>query len=79
MVTRVQKWGNGLGPRIPRSLAAEAKVGEGSSVELSLRKGALPVSPARHRYSLHELLARVARRDVHLEVDSGPPRGREAW
>jgi antitoxin MazE len=75
----LQKWGNGLGLRIPKSLAAEAKVGDGSSVELSLQKGALLVSPERHRYSLHELLVRVARRDVHREVDSGAPRGREAW
>jgi len=78
-VTRVPNRRNGLRPCTPRSLAAEAKAGEGSSVELSLRKGALLVSPARHRYSLHELLARVARRDVHQEVDSGAPRGREAW
>ncbi len=79
MVTRVQKWGNSLGLRIPKAFAAEAKVGEGSPVELSVENGALLVRPVRRRYSLDELLARVTRRNVHGEVDSRAPVGREVW
>lgn len=79
MVTRVQKWGNSLGLRIPKAFAAEAKVGEGSAVELSIEKGTLLVRPVRRRYSLDELLARVTRRNVHGEVDSGAPLGRAVW
>lgn len=79
MVTRVQKWGNSLGLRIPKAFAAEAKVGEGSPVELSVENGALLVRPVRRRYSLGELLARVTRRNVHGEVGSGAPVGREVW
>jgi antitoxin MazE len=79
VVTRVQKWGNSLGLRIPKSFAAEAKVGEGSPVELSVENGALVVRPVQRRYSLDELLARVTRRNVHGEVDSGAPVGREVW
>lgn len=79
VVTRVQKWGNSLGLRIPRAFAAEAKVAEGSSVELSVENGALLVRPVRRRYALDELLARVTKRNVHGEVESGKPRGREAW
>ena len=45
MVTRVRKWGNSLGLRIPRAFAAEAGVAEDSSVELSVENGALLVAP----------------------------------
>lgn len=79
MVTRIQKWGNSLGLRIPRSVAAEAKVGEGCSVELSIEKGALLVRPLRRRYTLDELLARVTKSNLHGEISSGAPTGREAW
>lgn len=37
MLTKVQKWGNSLGLRIPRSLAADAKVQPGSMVDISPR------------------------------------------
>jgi hypothetical protein len=33
MVTRVQKWGNSLALRIPRSFAAQAKVAAGTAVD----------------------------------------------
>ena len=79
MVTRVRKWGHSLGLRIPKAFAAAVKVGEGSAVELSVEEEALVVRPARRRYSLDELLARVTRRNVHGELDSGRPLGREVW
>ena len=41
MQTKIQKWGNSLGLRIPRSFAAEAHVKEGSAVDLSVDKGPL--------------------------------------
>jgi type I restriction enzyme R subunit len=37
MQTRIQKWGNSLGLRIPRSLAAEAQVADGAAVDLSVQ------------------------------------------
>jgi antitoxin MazE len=79
VVTRVQKWGNSLGLRIPKAFAAEAHLGAGSAVELSVEKGVLRVRAVRRRYSLDELLARVTRRNVHGEMDSGAPVGREVW
>jgi antitoxin MazE len=79
VVTRVQKWGNSLGLRIPKSLAAEAKVAEGCSVELSIEKGTLLVRPLRRRYTLEALLTQVTKSNIHGELSSGAPMGREAW
>ena len=80
MQTRIQRWGNSLGLRIPRSFAEEAGVEAGSEVDLSLRKGNLVVAPARRRtYRLKDLLEKVTTRNRHGEVDTGGAVGREAW
>jgi antitoxin MazE len=80
MQTKIQKWGNSLGLRIPRSFAAEAQVEEGSTVDLSVENGRLLVRPLRTRkYALAGLLKKVKRRNVHGEVSTGEPVGREAW
>ena len=80
MQTKIQKWGNSLGLRIPRSFAAEAQVEEGATVDLSVENGRLLVRPLRvRRYSLNVLLRRVSRSNLHGEVSPGRAVGREAW
>jgi antitoxin MazE len=80
MQTRIQKWGNSLGLRIPRSFAAEARVSEGATVELSVKDGQLLIRPLRvPKYSLKVLLRRVSRRNLHGEVSTGGAVGGEAW
>ena len=80
MQTKIQKWGNSLGLRIPRSFAAEAQVEEGSTVDLSVENGRLLVRPLRTRKNaLADLLKKVKLRNVHGEVSTGEPVGREAW
>jgi antitoxin MazE len=46
MQTKIQKWGNSLGLRIPRSFAAEAQVKEGAAVDLSVEDGRLWSAPS---------------------------------
>jgi antitoxin MazE len=78
--TKIQRWGNSLGLRIPRSFAEEAGVAAGSFVDLSLRGGDLVVKPARRRtYRLKDLLAKITARNLHGEVETGGPVGREVW
>jgi antitoxin MazE len=80
MQTRVQKWGNSLALRIPKSFAAEARVHEGSTVDISVERGGLVVRPkVRPRYGLSELLSKVSLRNVHREIPTGKNVGREAW
>jgi antitoxin MazE len=78
--TKIQRWGNSLGLRIPRSFAAEAGVEAGSEVDLSIRDGDLIVKPATRRtYRLRDLLRRVTAKNVHGEVETGRRVGRESW
>ena len=80
MRLRIQKWGNSLALRIPKPFAEEARVKQGSVVDLSLVEGKLVAAPlARETWTLTRLLSGVTRKNLPAEVDSGPPAGREAW
>ena len=80
MKTKVQKWGNSLGLRIPRSFAAEAQVEAGTTVNISVENGVLLIRRVhQRRYSLSDLLKKVTSRNLHGEVQTGEPVGREVW
>ena len=80
MQTKVQRWGNSLGLRIPKSFAEQAGVEAGSEVDLSVEDGELIVRPRRSpRYGLKGLLRGVTAKNIHNEIETGPPVGREAW
>ncbi len=80
MRTKIQKWGNSLALRIPKSFAEETGVKAGCTVDLSVADGQLVVSPVRSkRFRLHELLSKVTKENLHAEISTGEPTGREAW
>jgi len=80
MQTKVQKWGNSLGLRIPKSFAEQAGVEAGSDVDLSVEDGELIVRPTRPpRYKLKDLLRSVTTKNLHKGVETGTPVGQEAW
>ena len=80
MVTKIQKWGNSLGLRIPKSFAVEADIDEGSEVDIAIQEGKLVITPSRKpRYELVDLLAKVSKKNRHEEIDTGEPVGGEVW
>ncbi len=80
MRTKIQRWGHSLALRIPKPFAIEAKLGDRTEVELTLTNGKLVVTPAtKPAQSLKDLLSRVTKRNLHEEVDTETPVGREAW
>ena len=80
MKTAVQRWGNSLALRIPRTYASETRISEGAKVELTLKGGALVVRPIlRERHSLASLLKRVTPSNVHGAVSTGGAVGQEVW
>jgi antitoxin MazE len=79
MHSQVQKWGNSLALRIPKSFAAESNIKAGSLVSLSVEKGRLIVEPVTlPEYSLDELLSGINESNLHREVDFGAPQGSES-
>lgn len=79
MITKVQKWGNSLAIRIPRGFAEQLMVQQDSEVDLSLDGDRLIIEPRRAKPSLSALLAQVTDENIHGEVATGEPAGREVW
>lgn len=80
MRTRVQKWGNSLALRIPKSFATEVGLQNQTSVEMSVANGKLVIRPVIEAgVTLEQLLEQVTAENLHDEVDTGPATGREAW
>jgi antitoxin MazE len=80
MIATVRKWGNSLGVRIPRPVALDAAIGEGTSVDMRVRDGQLVITPAKKaKVQLSVLLKGVKSTNVHREIDTGTPVGGEVW
>ena len=80
MELRVQRWGNSLAVRIPKSFALEAGLGDNTRVALSLKNGKLIIEPMPvSSFTLDNLLAGVTDENVHTEGDTGPAVGNEVW
>jgi antitoxin MazE len=78
--TKIVKWGNSLGLRIPKSFAEEVRVAAGSMVDLSMEDGRLVIRvTAQPEFTLEELLDGVTAANLHAEIDSGGSVGGEAW
>ena len=79
MQTKVQKWGNSLGVRIPRGLAEEVGLGAGTEVSLTAQDGELVLRPSvPSRLNLADLLAGITPENIHDPIDSGDAVGAEA-
>ena len=79
MHVRIQKWGNSLALRIPRQLAHDVHLKEGTEVTLTERAGKIIVRPLEEEPSLVELLAGITKENLHRETDFGSPHGKEVW
>ncbi|MHC1770063.1 MAG: AbrB/MazE/SpoVT family DNA-binding domain-containing protein [Verrucomicrobiia bacterium] len=78
MKATIQKWGNSLALRLPKSLADETQIREGSKVELvRTPDGVLVKARRKPRYRLSDLLADVRPENLHAETSWGPSVGRE--
>ena len=66
MKTRIQKWGNSLAVRLPKSFADVLGLGEGSPAEMTLEDGAIVVKSDRDRvWDLGTLVAGVTDENIH--------------
>jgi antitoxin MazE len=80
MITKIQKWGNSLAVRIPRSVVQDTHLSSGHSVDVAVQDGQIVIVPARRpRFRLDELLKGVTAQNRHRECDSEVAVGREVW
>jgi len=82
MVTKVQKWGNSQGLRLPKRLLEDAHISVGDEVDVTTQDGVIVIAPVkrvRGTRSLQDLVSRIPKDYEVEEVDWGEPVGREAW
>ena len=80
MLVRISKWGNSLALRIPAPFAEETGIASGTEVDLALEDGRLVITPRRAvSYALDALLEGVTEENLHDEIATGEPQGREVW
>ena len=80
MKARIDKWGDNLAIQIPQSLASEVGLEVDAEVELTPGDGELVVTVRKGSKSrLDILLEGVTEENLHAEVDTGRPVGKEVW
>ena len=80
MKTLVQRWGNSLALRIPKTFAEEISVREGDEVEMNVTKGRLVIAPRPPRdFRLADLVAEIRPGNLHKEIVVPGREGKEAW
>jgi len=74
---RIQKWGNSLAVRIPKSFAMQSNLGQDSLVEMSIENGKIVLLPIQPEMDLAQLLELVTEENRHAETQTGTTVGRE--
>ncbi len=75
--SHIAKWGTSLAVRIPKPIAEQWGVQEGSSIEM-ISQGDQVVM-RKKTYNLDDMLDQVTEDNLHPEADTGPAQGNEAW
>jgi len=84
MITKVQKWGNSLAVRLPKSLAVDFSLKEGVKITFvpkdegfEIIKVTRPVKLK--KYTLEDMVRGITSENRHKEFNWGKPRGKEIW
>lgn len=81
-ISKVQKWGNSQGIRIPKYILHKAEINEGDNVEISLEDDKIILFKPRKllkNYTLEELFKDYKGDYKPGEYDWGAPVGKEEW
>jgi antitoxin MazE len=78
MSVKIQKWGNSLGVRIPKSVIEKANLIENSMVEIENKNGGISIFPARAKFTLNDLLSDISK-DNLPDKENFAIEGKEIW
>jgi antitoxin MazE len=82
MVTKIKKWGNSQGLRLPKHVLEDTRLEVGDEVDVLSRDGVIVIAPVRRvrgKHSLKSLIARIPKGHAGEEIVWGDPVGREEW
>ena len=75
--SHISKWGTSLAVRIPKPIAEQWGVQEGSAIEIVSRGDQVVLR--KKSYNLDDMLANVTPDNLHSELDTAPALGNEEW
>ncbi len=79
MITKVKKWGNSLGVRIPRSFANKANIEDGTEIDIEIKGQNLILKSTKPVYNLNKLVSKISDKNRHLEIITSQKIGKEIW
>jgi antitoxin MazE len=80
MNTKVQKWGNSLGIRIPFTITKSLNIKANTSIQIKIEGDKIVMQPIKNiEYDLKELISQINESNRHDEQEWGNPIGNEIW
>ena len=74
----IQKWGNSLALRLPRTLTKELGLGPGTPVDVHLEADGIIIKRVPVSYVLEDMVSEIREENKHGEIEFGR-KGREVW
>ena len=78
MEAMVKKWGNSLGIRIPNLIVREFSLKDGTFVDINDRGNEIVIKPVQ-KMKLSAMLSKIDEHNLHGEIATGGPIGKEIW
>ena len=76
----INKWGNSLGVRLPKSYCEKLRLSDGDEVPLTLEEGRIIIAAPVEGHSLRaRMKAWDGTRQKSEKIDWGKPAGKEIW
>ncbi|PIR85714.1 AbrB/MazE/SpoVT family DNA-binding domain-containing protein [Candidatus Kaiserbacteria bacterium CG10_big_fil_rev_8_21_14_0_10_44_10] len=79
MKTKIQKWGNSLGVRLPKNITEQKALRAGLGVSIVIKNDQIVIEPREEELSLETLLNTVSADNLHKETDWSKTQGNEVW
>lgn len=80
METRIQKWGNSLGVRLPREVLNNTQLRDGSCVNITNKKKLILIESCTYETpSLEGLVRKINPKNIHRETEWGNSYEKEVW
>lgn len=79
-ITRIRKWGNSYGLRIPKNIIDELALSPEMRLDIRHEQGQIIITPLNEPgINLDELVAQITPENRHGPIDWGEATGGEAW
>jgi len=74
----IQKWGNSLGIRIPNLIVREFSLKNGAVVNINDNGNEIIIKPIK-KSRLSDMLEKINSENIHQEIETTGPVGKEIW